>query len=120
MRFVFALAGLLVIALAISVPVTARGAELAAPQVGALERGLAALEEGDHERAFDLLRSVPRRDPGHARALRAAGWDILAQQRGDTRGALAYVDAALLADPFSGAAWSEWGRLHLRLVGLGE
>ena len=120
MRMVYWLLALALVGLAISIPVTARGAELSALQVGACERGLAALAAGDHEGAFELLRSVPRRDPGYARAMRSLGWDILAEQRGDTRGALPYVDAALLADPFSGEVWSAWGRLHLRLVGLGR
>ena len=118
MRYVFWLLGLAVVLLAVSIPVTARAAELAPPQVGSYERGLAALEAGNTDEALAHLRAVSARSPHHTEALRTIGLRLLAAERGDARGAIPYVNTALLADPFEGASWRAWARLHLELLGL--
>ena len=120
MRILFWGLGVLVVTLALSVPLTARAAELADPQVGAFERGRAALEAGEPEVALGHLRAVSRRDPNCAEALRTIGWELLAEQRGETAAGVSYVNSSLLVDPFSGETWGAWARLHLRLLGLGD
>jgi hypothetical protein len=120
MRILFWAVALAVLALALSVPLTARAAELSAPAVGSYERGLAALERGDLDAARSHLAAGPRSDPRHADAMRRLGREVLADGRGDARAGVGYLDRALLADPFSGAVWRDWALVHLRLVGLGR
>lgn len=120
MRILFRVVALGVLALALSVPLTARAAELAPPAVGAYERGLAALERGDLDAARRHLAAVAPSDPRHADALRRLGREVLADGLSDARAGVGYLDRALLADPFSGAVWRDWALVHLRLVGLGQ
>lgn len=120
MKYLIWLAGLLVVGLALSVPISARAAELGDPAVGSYERGVAALAAGDLERAGMYLRSVSKRQREHAEAMRTLGWNVLAEGQGELHAGLGYLNRALLADPFSGAIWRDWGRAHLELAGLAE
>ena len=120
MKYLIWMAGLAIVGLALSVPISAHAAELGDPSVGSWQRGVAALEAGDLDVAGAHLRSVSKRQREHAEAMRTLGWEVLAEGQGELREGLGYLNRALLADPFSPGIWRDWGRAHLRLAGWSD
>src|ERR1700749_3206404 len=90
----------------------------ARPSHKAVRKGLAHLEAGRIDTAERLFRSVLQSEPGNAEANHALG--TLAVRQGKPKSALAFLTAALQADPQRGQHWLSFAEALLMAGQAGD
>ena len=73
--------------------------------------------QGNTQLAIECLTRIPRSDPSWSRAQRFLGFRVYARN-GDAATGVAYVHAALAADPLEGNAWQDADRVYLQRLGV--
>lgn len=88
------------------------------PGADAWEVGREAYESGDWEKAIESWRQVPEDHPQRGRALRYIGWEVYAEEMGEPRKALHYVNRCALEHPLDGNTWQDLGRTYAAVIGI--
>jgi hypothetical protein len=78
----------------------------------------ARLRAGDIGQALALYQSVGADHPRWADCQRRIGWDILTRERREPTRGVAFVNAALVAEPLQGNGWQDAARVYLCTLGL--
>lgn len=76
------------------------------------------LHAGRPDEAMALFRSVPEDHPQYSFALRRIGWDCYTRGMGEPGRGVAFVNASLRSDPWSGNAWQDASRVYMHRLGL--